>query len=278
VTSHIAAIRFDRQQLPNRDRAHLCFSLVVSFCLVFCSSAVIRAADVKISSENDLLKRQQALPLAPRPEMVDVQHFKISYDKKYYCGHPRQTVFKNFGDGEIVIGHNRGTTTRGGKMYEVPKDVSHGYWNGGYVSRGVVLLQRSTDGASTWWPPSLPFRRSDSKSIAGRRPAGAVWPVPDNRRPTHPAHQRVGRPLARPRATSAARRDWQSIAPLSSSGLCGWFPSSLRIRFTCFRSKTRDAGRSEHPLRPGHRQQASDGRAMCQGRDEGRILNVGFSR
>ena len=35
-------------------------------------------------------------------------------------------------------------------MYEVPKDVSHGYWDGGYVSRGVVLLQRSTDGALTW--------------------------------------------------------------------------------------------------------------------------------
>jgi len=78
-----------------------------------------------------------------------VQHFKISYDKKYYCGHPRQTVFKNFGNGEIVIGHNRGTTTRGGDIYEVSKDVSHGYWEG-YMSRAVVLLQRSTDGASTW--------------------------------------------------------------------------------------------------------------------------------
>jgi hypothetical protein len=147
--SHIATIRFDRQQLSNRDRAYRYFSLFFSFFLVFFSFAAIRAADLKISSKNDLLKRQPALPLAPRPEMVDVRHFKISYDKKYYCGHPRQTVFKNFGNGEIVIGHNRGTTTRGGDIYEVSKDVSHGYWDG-YMSRAVVLLQRSTDGASTW--------------------------------------------------------------------------------------------------------------------------------
>ncbi len=91
----------------------------------------------------DKVKQQQKSPLAPRPEIYDVQHFKLHYDEKTYCGHPRQAIFKSFSDREIVVGHNHALCN-----YQVPSDVRHDL--GGYHSRAVALLQRSVDGGATW--------------------------------------------------------------------------------------------------------------------------------
>ena len=90
-----------------------------------------------------LIKRQQKFPLAPRPEIYDVQHFKMHYNKNWYCGHPRQSIFNYFGFGEIIVAHNHAPCN-----YQVPSDVGHDL--GGYHSRAAILLQRSTDGGKTW--------------------------------------------------------------------------------------------------------------------------------
>jgi len=90
-----------------------------------------------------LIKRQQKFPLAPRPEIYDVQHFKMHYNKNWYCGHPRQSIFNYFGSGEIIVAHNHALCN-----YQVPSDVGHDL--GGYHSRATILLQRSTDGGRTW--------------------------------------------------------------------------------------------------------------------------------
>ena len=36
--------------------------------------------------------RQQNLPLAPRPEISEVNHFTIFHDKSKYSAHPRQSL------------------------------------------------------------------------------------------------------------------------------------------------------------------------------------------
>jgi len=89
------------------------------------------------------LEREQRTPLSPRPEISDVEHGVLHYDKATYCGHPRQGVFKHFGAGEIVVGHNHAPCA-----YAAPDDVRHDL--GGYHSRAVALLQRSMDGGRTW--------------------------------------------------------------------------------------------------------------------------------
>ena len=92
---------------------------------------------------DEYMSRQQIEPLAPRPEIYDVEHSIIHYDKKTYCGHPLQAVFKYYGKGEIVVGHNHAPCD-----YRVESDVRHG--PSGYHGRAVVLLQRSTDYGKTW--------------------------------------------------------------------------------------------------------------------------------
>jgi len=91
----------------------------------------------------EYMSREQVEPLAPLPEIVEVEHIILHYDKKTYCGHPLQVVFKYFGNGEIVVGHNHAPCE-----YAVETDVRHG--PAGYHGRAVQLLQRSTDYGKTW--------------------------------------------------------------------------------------------------------------------------------
>lgn len=95
-----------------------------------------------MGNEN-FLKRHQKTPLPPAPEVREIEHFKICYNNKAYCGHPRQGVFKCLGNGEVIIAHNHSPCE-----YKEPSDVAHDL--GGYHSRTVVLLQRSFDGGRTW--------------------------------------------------------------------------------------------------------------------------------
>jgi hypothetical protein len=97
----------------------------------------------QLTVDPDYLKTQQQTPLAPRPKIVYVEHSVIHYDKRWYCGHPRQGIFAYFGGGEIVVGHNHASCE-----YRTPNDVKHDL--GGYHSRAVMLLQRSADGGKSW--------------------------------------------------------------------------------------------------------------------------------
>ncbi len=89
------------------------------------------------------MSRQQSEPLAPRPEIQDVENIVIDYDKKAYSGHPQQAVFAYYGNGEIVIGYNRAPCN-----YAKESDVRHG--PGGYHGRAEVVLRRSLDYGKTW--------------------------------------------------------------------------------------------------------------------------------
>jgi len=80
---------------------------------------------------------------APAPKPREVHHLTLHYDRRTYCGHPRQVVFKYFGGSELVVGHNHAPCA-----YRVPSDVQHDL--GGYHSRAVALLQRSLDAGRTW--------------------------------------------------------------------------------------------------------------------------------
>jgi hypothetical protein len=73
----------------------------------------------------------------------DVEHVALHGNRITYCGHPRQGGIHYFGNGEIVVMHNHAPS-----QYEKLSDVQHDH--GGYHSRSVVLLQRSTDGGRTW--------------------------------------------------------------------------------------------------------------------------------
>ncbi|MBN2295893.1 MAG: exo-alpha-sialidase [Pirellulales bacterium] len=89
------------------------------------------------------MNRQQNEPLAPRPEISDVEHFDIDYDKSRMAAHPQQGVFRYYGNGEIVVGYNRAPC-----KYEQETDVSHG--PSGYHGRAEVVLRRSLDYGRTW--------------------------------------------------------------------------------------------------------------------------------
>jgi hypothetical protein len=90
-----------------------------------------------------LRSHRQRTPLAAATRISDVSHIKICYDPKRYCAHPRQGIFKYFGDGEIIVGHKHAPC-----KYKTRKDVSHA--TDGYHSRSKLLLQRSLDGGQTW--------------------------------------------------------------------------------------------------------------------------------
>ena len=92
------------------------------------------------------------------PKALDVRHRKLCGTKDTYCGHPRQGGIYYFGDGEIAVIHNHAPCA-----YQWEEDVAHDA--GGYHSRSVALLQRSTDGGETWpegnnvvvWDESAPL-------------------------------------------------------------------------------------------------------------------------
>ncbi len=90
-----------------------------------------------------LRSHQQRTPLAAAPKITDISHSKLCYDPAAYCGHPRQAVFKYFGGGEMIVGHNHAPC-----RYRKKSDVAHGL--AGYHGRAVVLLQRSVDFCRTW--------------------------------------------------------------------------------------------------------------------------------
>ena len=104
----------------------------------------------KADSDEYFRVRQQTLPLAPRPEISELEHFTIFHDPSQYSAHPRQCPFKYLGGGEVIMGFTRATTVKGGDSYEDPNDVRHGFVEGEYKSRGVVVIRRSTDGGTTW--------------------------------------------------------------------------------------------------------------------------------
>ncbi len=84
----------------------------------------------------------QSEPLAPPPEIGELRHSTLHYDRRWYCGHPRQALFRFFGD-ELIVGHNHAPCE-----YHVPSDVDHDFV--GYHRRARVLLQRSSDGGASW--------------------------------------------------------------------------------------------------------------------------------
>lgn len=95
-------------------------------------------------NRRDFLRGSAALAagrLAARAR--DVEHIRLHGDRTTYCGHPRQCGLWYFGKGEIVVMHNHAPCA-----YRNRDDVQHDF--GGYHSRSIVLLQRSTDGGRTW--------------------------------------------------------------------------------------------------------------------------------
>ena len=102
------------------------------------------------------------MPLAPAPEMHELAHTKLCYDRRTYCGHPRQGIFRYFGDGELIVGHNHAPCD-----YEVPADVRHDL--GGYHSRAKLLLQRSLDGGRTWPPEDEVVVYDETQSTEAKR-------------------------------------------------------------------------------------------------------------
>ena len=97
-----------------------------------------------------LTSRSPRTPLAPRPEISEVEHFTIYHNPAHYSAHPRQCPFKYLGNDEIILGFTRATTVQGGDSYQDENDVRHGFHKGGYKSRGEILIRRSTDGGRTW--------------------------------------------------------------------------------------------------------------------------------
>lgn len=77
----------------------------------------------------------------------DVRHIVIDYDKRMYCGHPRQQGgMWNFGGGEIAVMYRRAPCA-----YETEKDVAHSPFDG-YMSRSDIVLRRSRDHGESWRP------------------------------------------------------------------------------------------------------------------------------
>ena len=96
---------------------------------------------------NDLLTHQeQREPLAPAPEIHDVEHVTVRYEPSWYCAHPRWGVYRNFGGGEMIVGFKMAPSD-----YMQIGDVLHGNVSGeGYEARATIIMQRTTDGGQTW--------------------------------------------------------------------------------------------------------------------------------
>ncbi|MBM3890507.1 MAG: hypothetical protein FJ388_15450, partial [Verrucomicrobia bacterium] len=91
----------------------------------------------------------------------NIRHIIVDYDRKTYCGHPRQCGIWNFGRGEIAVAYRRARC-----KYETEKDVSHSPAEG-YMSRSDIVLRRSCDNGETWrpqddviiWSNSMPLEK-----------------------------------------------------------------------------------------------------------------------
>jgi len=79
-------------------------------------------------------------------KLHNIQHVVVDYDKKFYCGHPRQCGIWNFDRGEIAVMYRRAPCA-----YEVEADVAHSP-STGYMSRSDIVLRRSCDNGATWKP------------------------------------------------------------------------------------------------------------------------------
>lgn len=94
-------------------------------------------------------------------QLRNAEHVVVDYDKRFYCGHPRQCGIKNFGGGEIAVLYRRAPCA-----YETENDVSHRP-SDGYMSRSDIVLRRSYDHGRTWlpendvvvWSNSLPLEK-----------------------------------------------------------------------------------------------------------------------
>ena len=73
----------------------------------------------------------------------NLRHIEVDYDKRNYCGHPRQCGIANFGGGELAALYWRAPCN-----YEEQSDISHSFYDG-YLSRADVVLRRSLDHGET---------------------------------------------------------------------------------------------------------------------------------
>lgn len=96
-------------------------------------------------TRRELIGAAAALAANARPSIGprEIEHTKLHGDRTTFCGHPRQGGIFNFGRGEIAVLHNHAPCA-----YQIRTDIQHDF--GGYHSRSVVLLQRSTDNGRTW--------------------------------------------------------------------------------------------------------------------------------
>ncbi len=96
------------------------------------------------------------------PHLRGVHHIKLCYSKGRYCGHPRQSPFRNFGGGEIAVSHFHAPAT-----YATRENITHGHHN--YMGRSQVLLQRSLDHGETWLPENDTVIWDHSRPLAERQ-------------------------------------------------------------------------------------------------------------
>ena len=97
------------------------------------------------------------------PSIADLRHTKLCYRQDHYCGHPRQLPFRNYGNGEIVVGHYHAPA-----RYATHDDVSHSSTTG-YFSRAKILLQRTLDHGETWRREDEVVIGDNSRPLAERR-------------------------------------------------------------------------------------------------------------
>ena len=97
------------------------------------------------------------------PSITDLRHTKLCYRQDHYCGHPRQLPFRNYGHGEIVVGHYHAPA-----RYTTHDDVSHSS-STGYFSRAKILLQRTLDHGETWRLEDEVVIGDNSRPLAERR-------------------------------------------------------------------------------------------------------------
>ena len=97
------------------------------------------------------------------PCIADLRHTRLCYRQDHYCGHPRQLSFRNYGNGETVVGHYHASS-----RYATGDDVSHSSATG-YFSRAKMLLQRTLDHGETWRPEDEVVIGDNSRPLAERR-------------------------------------------------------------------------------------------------------------
>jgi hypothetical protein len=76
----------------------------------------------------------------------NIRHVTVDYDRRTYCGRPRQCGIKAFGGGDMAVLYWRGACA-----YEAAKDVSDSLRDG-WLGRAEVVLRRSRDDGETWSP------------------------------------------------------------------------------------------------------------------------------